>query len=121
MFSFFFFFSSRRRHTRLQGDWSSDVCSSDLAAGPTAQCGKRHLDVKGWEGWQLACAWIGVTVPPWPSSSPGFWWLAGHCRSVVPGECGQHLNYVVEVSGRIMHDPLERVDTADPAVQLCGT
>src|SRR6266446_9881980 len=29
----FFFFSSRRRHTRLQGDWSSDVCSSDLAGG----------------------------------------------------------------------------------------
>src|ERR1022692_1806171 len=29
---FFFFFSSRRRHTRLQGDWSSDVCSSDLIA-----------------------------------------------------------------------------------------
>src|SRR5256885_708201 len=28
----FFFFSSRRRHTRLQGDWSSDVCSSDLPA-----------------------------------------------------------------------------------------
>ena len=27
-----FFFSSRRRHTRLQGDWSSDVCSSDLPA-----------------------------------------------------------------------------------------
>src|SRR5688500_20250493 len=27
---FCFFFSSRRRHTRLQGDWSSDVCSSDL-------------------------------------------------------------------------------------------
>src|SRR5256885_12039196 len=26
----FIFFSSRRRHTRLQGDWSSDVCSSDL-------------------------------------------------------------------------------------------
>src|SRR5437763_12692685 len=28
--SFFFFFSSRRRHTRYIGDWSSDVCSSDL-------------------------------------------------------------------------------------------
>src|SRR5437762_14131048 len=26
-----FFFSSRRRHTRYIGDWSSDVCSSDLA------------------------------------------------------------------------------------------
>src|SRR6266566_5738223 len=30
-----FFFSSRRRHTRLQGDWSSDVCSSDLAGPDT--------------------------------------------------------------------------------------
>src|SRR6516225_9390042 len=28
----FFFFSSRRRHTRLTCDWSSDVCSSDLLA-----------------------------------------------------------------------------------------
>src|SRR5271170_5968307 len=35
---FLFFFSSRRRHTRSTRDWSSDVCSSDLAApvpGPT--------------------------------------------------------------------------------------
>src|SRR3989440_4754600 len=34
MFAFlsliFFFFSSRRRHTRSDRDWSSDVCSSDL-------------------------------------------------------------------------------------------
>src|SRR6478672_11352151 len=28
--SFLFFFSSRRRHTRSDRDWSSDVCSSDL-------------------------------------------------------------------------------------------
>src|SRR5688500_20178654 len=28
-----FYISSRRRHTRLQGDWSSDVCSSDLKHG----------------------------------------------------------------------------------------
>src|SRR3712207_7660072 len=27
----YFFFSSRRRHTRYWRDWSSDVCSSDLA------------------------------------------------------------------------------------------
>ena len=27
-----FFFSSRRRHTRLRRDWSSDVCSSDLVS-----------------------------------------------------------------------------------------
>src|SRR3712207_4554438 len=31
IFCFFFFFSSRRRHTRYWRDWSSDVCSSDLA------------------------------------------------------------------------------------------
>src|SRR4051812_50001107 len=30
LFVLFFFFSSRRRHTRLTCDWSSDVCSSDL-------------------------------------------------------------------------------------------
>src|SRR3989475_7523990 len=32
LISFFFFFSSRRRHTRFDCDWSSDVCSSDLGA-----------------------------------------------------------------------------------------
>src|SRR5208337_5272569 len=32
----FFFFSSRRRHTRYIGDWSSDVCSSDLAVNGSA-------------------------------------------------------------------------------------
>src|SRR2546430_12427045 len=30
-FLIFFFFSSRRRHTRFDCDWSSDVCSSDLS------------------------------------------------------------------------------------------
>src|SRR5438094_5646836 len=32
MFDESFFFSSRRRHTRSYGDWSSDVCSSDLVS-----------------------------------------------------------------------------------------
>src|SRR5437763_17082968 len=36
----FFFFSRRRRHTRYIGDWSSDVCSSDLPA-PRARAGAR--------------------------------------------------------------------------------
>src|SRR5256886_6290792 len=36
----FFFFSSRRRHTRFDCDWSSDVCSSDLeAAAAWTACG----------------------------------------------------------------------------------
>src|SRR5216683_5660252 len=37
----FFFFSSRRRHTRSDRDWSSDVCSSDLAAFPDSPSGPR--------------------------------------------------------------------------------
>src|SRR5687768_12723857 len=46
-----FFFSSRRRHTRCSRDWSSDVCSSDLAkyacpvreAGEAARRCGRHI------------------------------------------------------------------------------
>src|SRR2546427_2633868 len=37
----FFFFSSRRRHTRFDCDWSSDVCSSDLDG-----VGRKHLEGK---------------------------------------------------------------------------
>src|SRR5215218_6223844 len=37
----FFFFSSRRRHTRSLCDWSSDVCSSDLATGPAPRRRRR--------------------------------------------------------------------------------
>src|SRR2546430_1246777 len=35
--SYFFFFSSRRRHTRFDCDWSSDVCSSDLVLAGAIQ------------------------------------------------------------------------------------
>src|SRR5438552_19122890 len=44
-----FFFSSRRRHTRLSGDWSSDVCSSDLAATAAVAAGfEAHVvDLRG--------------------------------------------------------------------------
>src|SRR5256885_2450155 len=40
----FFFFSSRRRHTRLQGDWSSDVCSSDLVRATIGEEGRGLRD-----------------------------------------------------------------------------
>src|SRR5437016_6714558 len=36
LLSVVFFFSSRRRHTRLVSDWSSDVCSSDLERSGSA-------------------------------------------------------------------------------------
>src|SRR5256885_3695020 len=43
----FFFFSSRRRHTRLQGDWSSDVCSSDLCGGLTWAVATYFVSISG--------------------------------------------------------------------------
>src|SRR3989454_2952737 len=39
-----FFFSSRRRHTRLQGDWSSDVCSSDLELADDHERSQARVD-----------------------------------------------------------------------------
>src|SRR6266516_383816 len=41
--SVFFFFSSRRRHTRSYGDWSSDVCSSDLPHGARTDHEDNHV------------------------------------------------------------------------------
>src|SRR5688500_19216710 len=46
---FFFFFSSRSRHTRLQGDWSSDVCSSDLPLITTLTTGELRVKKGGTE------------------------------------------------------------------------
>src|SRR5688572_31754262 len=39
-----FFFSSRRRHTRFDCDWSSDVCSSDLTLGFVLDRTGHHVD-----------------------------------------------------------------------------
>src|ERR1022692_1042493 len=62
---FLFFFSSRRRHTRLQGDWSSDVCSADLV-------GEGVVVVRPVAAPVLPVAG-GVVVPPvpWPMTAIG--------------------------------------------------
>src|SRR2546430_8879173 len=41
-----FFFSSRRRHTRFDCDWSSDVCSSDLLEGADGDIFANRLERK---------------------------------------------------------------------------
>src|SRR6266487_5298800 len=55
---FVFFFSSRRRHTRWTGDWSSDVCSSDLGEvmvlGGRLRCADRVTDLDVAETPELA-------------------------------------------------------------------
>src|SRR3989337_78949 len=43
----FFFFSSRRRQTRCYRDWSSDVCSSDLAQPPVEECRRKIFERYG--------------------------------------------------------------------------
>src|SRR5690242_445215 len=47
------FFSSRRRHTRLTCDWSSDVCSSDLSLAATAGADK-SADSSSWRAISLS-------------------------------------------------------------------
>src|SRR5437016_12060870 len=51
-----FFFSSRRRHTRLVSDWSSDVCSSDL------RCSCRRARARHEECWGTANSPPGLPV-----------------------------------------------------------
>src|SRR5258706_2154621 len=62
----FFFFSSRRRHTRLVSDWSSDVCSSDLV---DAKLGLKLTNRKQLAAWPVMASYcekaeteIGVDV-----------------------------------------------------------
>src|SRR6266487_1357172 len=63
MLSVLFFFSSRRRHTRWTGDWSSDVCSSDLLANSSlANALDRHTTIGSlWrtEGDRVRCVACG--------------------------------------------------------------
>src|SRR2546430_10971624 len=62
-----FFFSSRRRHTRFDCDWSSDVCSSDLHQYPRLEL-RYSADLQR------------TARPAWVSRDKGFRWYCS-CRS----------------------------------------
>src|SRR6266480_1673091 len=86
-FLFIFFFSSRRRHTRLTCDWSSDVCSSDLtaitsfivsfgvtkavlnlvAARLSDRVGRKPVLIVGWV--------FALPVPLLIIYAPAWWWI----------------------------------------------
>src|SRR2546426_1495479 len=74
-YAFVFFFSSRRRHTRLQGDWSSDVCSSDLCSRsigdpPRPVSGSVTLDpssIKRYAGTAMRWLMLLMSLPPTPT------------------------------------------------------
>src|SRR5256886_11236340 len=61
---FMFFFSSRRRHTRFDCDWSSDVCSSDLDSSRRRASPKSRMAAPKTEGLGL------VDLPPLKPSVP---------------------------------------------------
>src|ERR1022692_3896784 len=69
---------STKGHTRLQGDWSSDVCSSDLSDRASCFCqaedGIRDYKVTGVQTCALAisrtCGTPRQPCPPWPRPSP---------------------------------------------------
>src|SRR3712207_8708122 len=56
-----FFFSSRRRHTRYWRDWSSDVCSSDLAVNGNEVYAGGDFNVIGGQGHFFLAALSGTS------------------------------------------------------------
>src|SRR5256886_5847082 len=73
----FFFFSSRRRHTRFDCDWSSDVCSSDLGVVPNS--GYSRLNVTAASQAQIA---------PWLNSDVTMTYTYDNNDQVFKGTCG---------------------------------
>src|SRR2546430_6947088 len=74
-----FFFSSRRRHTRFDCDWSSDVCSSDLGRD-TKENLHRNFGMAHPEGYRKALRLMGlaekfgapvITLVDTPGAYPG--------------------------------------------------
>src|SRR5437762_12290321 len=61
-----FFFSSRRRHTRYIGDWSSDVCSSDLSSSGV-RIARVRSSVRGRRGLARPC--VASVVRQWREST----------------------------------------------------
>src|SRR6478672_5690925 len=93
-----FFFSSRRRHTRSERDWSSDVCSSDLTGGHVLSVFTREwlrADVAVADGW---IAGVGTYEGRETLDASGKW--------VVPGLIDAHVH--IE-SSRLLPDEFARL------------
>src|SRR5256885_5680939 len=108
VFGVLFFFSSRRRHTRLQGDWSSDVCSSDLvlkdgivvaAAGAERAALADDADVASLSGDLPVHTWMSVSnastaADQTRAGAPGLFGIGG-----IPAVTGQGVGVAVIDSG----------------------
>src|SRR5216683_5935819 len=105
----FFFFSSRRRHTRSDRDWSSDVCSSDLRRPRPlveARPGVRATDVARQSGHAPGPVAGSRGTKPWMGEGLG----QVNRRELRP-QCRSIVRYGVRPAC------VAYFDTADPAVR----
>src|SRR5207248_7231989 len=75
-------FSSRRRHTRSYGDWSSDVCSSDLALTETGSlviASASGSQLPGYAGGAARAIWIVGAQKVVPDLSTALHRVEEHC------------------------------------------
>src|SRR5207248_4473179 len=106
-FLLLFFFSSRRRHTRSYGDWSSDVCSSDLSTCTARRASRWHRSwATAW--WPAICRgrsrseerrvgkeWRGRWAPgDEKEKRKGGQSLAGVTTGRVPSATGEHMHQI---------------------------
>src|SRR5207248_5148534 len=128
-----FFFSSRRRHTRSYGDWSSDVCSSDLTESTLADNGTEEVTAKGRQqspgkiGGRLALAVLGVIVlaAAFLARGPSVGWLKKHrigsaTPATSPGTVAERVHSIAvlpfEPLGQEMDDELLGLGMADAVI-----
>src|SRR3712207_1430973 len=119
---FFFFFSSRRRHTRYWRDWSSDVCSSDLAGFIYAALGVIYAVILAleviavWEEYGAASD----TVEQEANAAADIFWLADR----LPEPRGTHVQELVRsYAQEVVHRewPLMEQGRAPLMTQARGT
>src|SRR5690606_29191431 len=103
-----FFVSSRRRHTRFSRDWSSDVCSSDLAelVGALAEALGLLVEVVGSLGAGLA-AQFEEAAQRLVQLALGFGALGSCGAAVAGGELARAALQLAHLAARLLGDPGE--------------
>src|SRR3990167_10039402 len=109
----FFFFSSRRRHTRFDCDWSSDVCSSDLAGslGIQARLSRSRRPARSQRTWFH------------PPAFRGQWKYRTQCRHYWPPQippADTSLSYLPNLDAMNCHEQmaLNTVALSDDALNI---
>src|SRR6202022_2312173 len=97
----FFFFSSRRRHTRSLCDWSSDVCSSDLAVTWGFEL------AANWQNFLVQGEYIGIEVKPTVGRDLNFagWYVEGSW--MLTGESRPYLASSATYGSPVPYRPFE--------------